>query len=138
MGLDILIRIQMQITEGEMLDMRLKSMEQPLKLFLLHPGDEVFLILESFPYNADIKPAEIEFESHSEYWFSLEIKARKENWKVDPSLSSMLLPTVLFLKLIFQCNSTRSQLASKRSTQKLWRTEPAQNLGLIISPEMKW
>ena len=84
-----------------MLDMRLKSMEQPLKLFLLHPGDEVFLILESFPYNADIKPAEIEFESHSEYWFSLEIKARKENWKVDPSLSSMLLPTVLFLKQYF-------------------------------------
>ena len=92
----------MQITEGEVLDMRLKSMEQPLKLFLLHPGDEVFLVLESFPYNADIKPAEIEFESHSEYWFSLEIKARKENWKVDPSLSSMLLPTVLFLKLIIQ------------------------------------
>ena len=105
MGLDILIRIQMQITEGEILDMRLKSMEQPLKLFLLHPGDEVFLILESFPYNADIKPAEIEFESHSEYWFSLEIKARKENWKVDPSLSSMLLPTVLFFKANISFNA---------------------------------
>ena len=62
--------------------------QAPLKLFLVHPGDEIFLCLEMFPYKADIKPVDISPQQWSETWISLEIKTSKQNWKLESQLSS--------------------------------------------------
>ena len=62
--------------------------QPPLKLFIVYPGDEIFLCLEVFPYKADIKPVDISPKSWSETWVSLEMKTIRENWKIEPLASS--------------------------------------------------
>ena len=60
-----------------------------LKLFLVHPGDEIFFILDWFPYQVESLPSKMSLQPHSEYWIRLWMKANKEKWKIDQSLSSM-------------------------------------------------
>ena len=67
--------------------MHLESTQTPLKIFLVHPGDEIFLILDTFPYKAETKPVDATPEPYGELWISLEIKANKEDWKIDTALS---------------------------------------------------
>ena len=76
-----------QIKEGDGIDINIEYTQAPLKLFLVYPGDEIFLCLEMFPYKADIKPVDISPQQWSEKWISLEIKTAKPDWKLETQLS---------------------------------------------------
>ena len=82
------MKISLKIKEGEGIDIEMEGTQPPLKLFIVYPGDEIFLCLEMFPYKADIKPVDISPKSWSETWISLEMKTIRENWKIEPLASS--------------------------------------------------
>ena len=89
--------------EGESVAIDLPSKEDDLKLFMVYPGDEVFLILESFPYKAEVKPIEFTTEPYSEYWIILELKAIREDWTVGHALSCTLKKDFLLFDFKKKC-----------------------------------
>ena len=69
--------------------MVLENLQKTLSLYLVHPGDEIFLTLDVFPYHHQM-PSKISTQSFGEHWCELGMKTRKEDWKVSTALSSML------------------------------------------------
>ena len=60
------------------------------KLYLLHPGDEVLMVYDEFPYE---KPESIPIRRGNVYlWIKLKMTATKKAWKVNGKYTSKFHP----------------------------------------------
>ena len=78
-----------QLSRGDGVALKL-HFEHETKMFLVHPGDEVFFALNWFPYHKDLELVLINPKTHGLHFIGLQLQANKEDWSLEPKLACKL------------------------------------------------